>query len=83
MDTNRSRTPPEIGAVVAFVVAFTVWAAVLVGGHLVSRFDGVVEAVAALLAYLAYLRSALAAGWAAGAFASPQRRPGRVNLDDR
>lgn len=71
------------GAVVAFVVASTVWAAVLVGGDLVSRFDGPVEAVAALLAYLAYICSALAAGWASWAFASPQRRTGRVDVDDR
>jgi hypothetical protein len=63
------------GAVVAFVVASTVWIAVLVGGYLVSRFDGLVEVVAALLAYLSYISSALAAGWAASAFASPPRSP--------
>jgi hypothetical protein len=58
------------GAVVAFTVAATVWLAVIVGGDLVNRFDGAVEALAVVLAYVAYLSSALAAGWAASAFAS-------------
>ncbi len=57
------------GAVVAFTVAATAWLAVIVGGDLVDRFDGAVEALAVVLAYVAYLSSALAAGWAAFAFA--------------
>ncbi|MCA1708228.1 MAG: hypothetical protein LC808_35105 [Actinobacteria bacterium] len=60
-----------VGAVVALVVASTVWVAGLVGSSLVSNFDGPVEAVAPLLAYLSYLCSALVAGWAASSFASP------------
>ena len=63
------------GAVVAFVVASTVWIETLVGGYLVARFDGLVELVAALLAYLSYICSALAAGWAASVFASPATTP--------
>ncbi|MCA1708814.1 MAG: hypothetical protein LC808_38265 [Actinobacteria bacterium] len=64
-----------VGTVVALVVASTVWTAVGVGGYLVSRFNGPVEAFAALLAYLSYLCSALAAGWAASAFASAPATP--------
>ncbi len=61
------------GAVVAFTVAATAWLAVIVGGDLVDRFDGAVEVLAVVLAYVAYLSSALAAGWAAFAFASSFR----------
>jgi hypothetical protein len=56
------------GAVVAFTVAATVWLAVIVGGDLVERFDGAVEVAALVLAYVAYLSSAVAAGWAAFRF---------------
>lgn len=61
----------RVGARVALVVASTVWVAGLVGSHVVANFDGPVEVVAPLLAYLSYICSALAAGWAASSFASP------------